>query len=331
FARSSELRRGLQAGGASLEGPMFEGDFSAEIPESASRLVAMADEVDHPLWWEVDEKSQSVVRVRVPVAGRVAGIEDVGEIWVVHLEPSQLPRTLAKANPQAETLLARLREAEASRASVLLMETDEHEIGDVAPAGEDDDRPFDGPPPGEALEEIVPAPLPLPRVEQIFQKLQAAGCGPRPSGTTCIPFMYPDDGCWGRAHEMCRLIKAEGVEPQKAWVYGSLRTATRNNPSCAVQWGYHVAALLPVDKAGDYVLDPSMFDTPVPVAKWVSQQNGAMAEFRATGGDVFFRPKSGSNLEYDPNFAKTKTVLNTYRLKQVERVMQKGPPPYQCP
>ena len=61
------------------------------------------------------------------------------------------------------------------------------------------------------------------RAQQVFDAMAATTCNPLTVPPPCIPFMYPDDGCWGRAHEMCRLMINMGVKPAKVWIDASDR------------------------------------------------------------------------------------------------------------
>jgi hypothetical protein len=177
------------------------------------------------------------------------------------------------------------------------------------------------------------------RAQQIFDALAATTCNPLTVPPPCIPFMYPDDGCWGRAHEMCRLMLDMGVEPAgKVWinaVNGLLKADTRNNPQCFVQWGWHVAPLLCVRRwrccllvRQELVIDPALFTTPVTRATWKSVQNNPDATLTDTDW-TYFRQWG----ETDADFSKTATVLATYRLKLQQRsLLPAGPPPYaHCP
>lgn len=340
FAKVSDLQSGKAILGEGFaDRAIFEGNISKLGPDDDSApVIAMAEKIDHSLWWLVTEQGE-IIDVAVPVSGRVAAIEDVGEVYKVVLVPNQAPRFLRATDPQAPELFSRLTRALKSGAAVLVAETDDHFILDVQEGGAspeeglgEDVDPFD---PGSQMllekAESVSGPLPLQRVIDLFNKLKQSDCGPRPSGTTCIPFMYPDDGCWGRAHEMYRLLLAEGVTAEKAWIYGDLVCPTKNNPACRVAWGYHVAPKLEVEGTEEYVLDPSIFDAPVPASQWVAHQGGALTNLKASPGTVFYRPRDGNNLSYDPAFTQTKGVLNTYRLALVRRVSRKGPPPYSCP
>jgi hypothetical protein len=171
----------------------------------------------------------------------------------------------------------------------------------------------------------------LQRAQQLFSLVNGKICCPASARAPCIPFLYPDDGCWGRAHEMCRLMIANGAQPEKVWIYGSLRVATQNNPGCQVRWGWHVAPTLQVDVGRGpetYVIDPSLFDGPVPEATWHGVQGDPGAVLVPTGANVFHRSSNG-NIILDNNYQQTQQVLNTYRnVLKLRSATVDGPPPY---
>lgn len=83
-----------------------------------------------------------------------------------------------------------------------------------------------------------------------------------------IPFGYPMDGCYARAHQMVRIMEEQGVIAGKAFVEGQLYVDTKFGE---VGWGYHVAPVVLVKKDGKvqpYVFDPSLFEKPVPYETW---------------------------------------------------------------
>lgn len=83
-----------------------------------------------------------------------------------------------------------------------------------------------------------------------------------------IPFGYPLDGCYARAHKMVRIMEEQGVVAGKAFVEGQLYVDTKFGE---VGWGYHVAPVVLIKKDGKvlpYVFDPSLFDKPVPYEAW---------------------------------------------------------------
>lgn len=90
-----------------------------------------------------------------------------------------------------------------------------------------------------------------------------------------IPFNYPDDGCYARAHYMSRFLEDRGVISDKVFIEGQLRVNTPNHPQGFVEWRYHVAPVVKVRRGNQDVLmvfDPSIFPRPVPVEEWVAIQ-----------------------------------------------------------
>jgi hypothetical protein len=160
--------------------------------------------------------------------------------------------------------------------------------------------------------------------------MSATSCDPLTVPPPCIPFLFPDDGCWGRAHEMCRLMIAMGLSPRKVWIDSSenhiLHVDTKNNLKCFVEWYWHVAPTLCV-QGRTMVIDPSLFTTPVSVATWKSVQNDPAATLTFT--DASFFTEGGGT---DPTYSATNAVLAYYRLALQTRSIQFGPPPYaNCP
>jgi hypothetical protein len=172
------------------------------------------------------------------------------------------------------------------------------------------------------------------RAQQLFDICAAPNCNPGTAPSPCIPFMFPDNGCWARAHEMCRLIIAAGAHPDKVWIQGTLHTPTKNHPNCFVNWGWHVAPTLCVRKYGwwwpwsseTYVVDPALFTTPVPEATWKGVQGDPNATLTHTSADDYYW---GST---DPSYTQTNIDLQTYRTALKNRSANIGPPPYaNCP
>ena len=179
------------------------------------------------------------------------------------------------------------------------------------------------------------------RAWQLYHLVAAKSCAPLNPQPPCIPFLYPDNGCWGRAHEMCRLMVAEGVTPAKVWIHGNLHTLTRNNPNCYVNWGWHVAPTLCVRNGfcftETWVIDPSLFPGPVTKATWKSVQGDPSATLNDTSWTIFHWWGN----QTDPTFTQTNTVLSDHRTLLLYRSTVEtdpntgqlwGPPPYaHCP
>lgn len=77
------------------------------------------------------------------------------------------------------------------------------------------------------------------------------------------------DGNYARAHKMVRILEDKGITAAKAWVVGALYVDSKLFGEMGLS--YHVAPLVFV-RVGraitPYVLDPSLFDKPVPYEAW---------------------------------------------------------------
>jgi hypothetical protein len=314
-----------------------------------------------PVYMEIDPQSSAVVRVLIPLVSRVKGVNLGDDGLEVELDNSHALHKLKPNTTDAEELEQTLREALHDGRVLIVTEDDAHNIIDV--------RAFTPGPDGE-LPPLPPFPEPkLPkwpwpfswlveiwrwrwwpwwwfcggcvsryRAQQVFDAMAATTCNPLTVPPPCVPFMFPDDGCWGRAHEMCRLIVNMGITPAKVWIDKSgplLHANTRNNPQCFVEWFWHVAPTICVRRwwwcylwPQDMVIDPALFTTPVSKATWKAAQNNPNATLTDTPW-TYFR-KWG---ETDPTFSKTNTVLADHRLAlQVRSLTSVGPPPYaNCP
>lgn len=319
-----------------------------------ARILAELQERQLPVYLEVEPETSALQRLLIPHVGRVreigAGDQD---IWV-EIENSHARHVLRRDSPYYEEVAPQLREALKQEQPVALTEDDTHGVIDV--------RPFTLPP-----EEGPPLPFPEPRLpeprpwlihwlleiwrwpwwpwwwivwwlsclspqraQEVFDEMSGRTCEPLTVPAPCIPFLYPDDGCWGRAHEMCRLMIGEGLHPRKVWIQGNLDTPTRNNPNCVVYWGWHVAPTLcvrdrfPLRRA--MVIDPSLFHTPVTKEEWKGVQGDPGATLTDSDASDFFWGAT------DPTYTQTNEVLAEYRLQLQARSLQVGPPPYaNCP
>jgi hypothetical protein len=334
--------------------------FNPDDPRSlgfAQVLYAMSGQ-HLPVYIEVDPQTGGIERLLIPHVAQVVGIRPLEEGGVaVELHPSHAVHLLRADSPSFQELERRLRDAEKSKVTLVVTETDDHEIIDVRdyiPDPEGPPIPFPKLPPRP-----WPPPLEQPpwlrflhwiwwwvcwpwwwwfhcisgaRAQQVFDAMSATSCAPLTVPPPCIPFLYPDDGCWGRAHEMCRLMINMGLRPGKVWIQGSLHTNTRNNPKCYVNWGWHVAPTLCVRRShfifatDRMVIDPSLFTTPVTEAGWKAVQGDPNASLTDTAASDFLFGAT------DPTYVQTNQVLATYRARLQTRAIQFGPPPYaNCP
>ena len=306
----------------------------AEDPRASGWLAVLGTlrSAGLPAYVELVPGTDRVRRVLVPIAVHVGELRDEGEATEVELIVSQARHLLLRADPRYADLRARLEQARTAGTPVLVTERlDDHVIIDVRSLPEGVAPP---PSPTEAVPEperpeAVP-PVSMAVANQMFALVNGRTCCSAAPSAPCIPFTYPDDGCWGRAHEMCRLMGLQGVASDKVWIYGTLAVSSANKPNCLVQWGWHVAPTLPVTVGGStvtYVVDPSLFTSPVPQATWKGVQGDPSAMLVPTASTVFHRSYGGS-VTYDPTYTQTNQVLTTYRAQLQARSTSLGPPPY---
>jgi hypothetical protein len=137
-----------------------------------------------------------------------------------------------------------------------------------------------------------------------------------------IPFNWPRDGCYARAHEMGRIMAEKGIESRKVWNYGHLHVDGTSMGT--VTWGYHVAPIVSVKGSDgvtrDMVMDPSMFDHPVPVAEWTGAQHDPSSTTETSPRDVFYRdqgvPENDPRCVKDDDYSRTQHALEQFRMKR---------------
>jgi hypothetical protein len=315
-----------------------------------------------PVYVEIDPATTTISRLLIPHVARVVDIHPSQGTLDIELEPSHGRHVLELGTPDSAQLERRLREALEGRRPVILAEDEAHNIIDVRAFTPDPDGqlpPFP-PIPEPKLPPRYPWPLnwvwsllcwiwrwicwpwwrwrclSIARAQQVFNSMAATSCDPLMVPVPCIPFLYPDDGCWARAHEMCRLMINMGLSPRKVWIDHStghlLHVSTKNNPQCFVEWGWHVAPTLCVRgprffRTQRMVIDPSLFTTPVSQATWKGVQGDPSATLTDTGPDQFWH--GGGT---DPTYSASNSILAQYRLALLNRANQVGAPPYaNCP
>lgn len=312
-----------------------------------------------PVYLEIDPANSVITRLLIPHLTRVVGVSQIDEgVLGVELELSHGRHLLRRDQPDFDELEKQLREAVTNHEPVILTEDDKHNIIDVRffkpgpdvplPPFPPEVPPLEKKPPNlirDLLERIWRwewwpwwwfCCITMTRAQQVFDAMNATTCNPLTVPPPCIPFLYPDDGCWARAHEMCRLMINMALSPKKVWIRASaghwLHVNTRNNPSCFVEWGWHVAPTLCVRgplffQTRSMVIDPSLFTTPVSEATWKSVQGDPNATLTDSDASQYW-PSGGT----DPTYSDTKIRLAYYRLQLQNRAIQVGPPPYAyCP
>ena len=351
-----EPAAGLDAAGAQPIGIELGGGRRVTLDPADPRSAALARVLEGigregtPVYLELVPDTDRVRFVRLAKVSRVASVRDTGEGLEVMLVQSHARLRVPKGAAVAAEMEAALRQASGSRGVLMVTANDAGEIIDVrTPPAELKGLPFTEPevlPPRRSPIDWIRSIYRWPgwpwwwfgcisalRAQQVFDAMKATSCDPLTVPAPCIPFLYPDDGCWGRAHEMCRLMIQQGLTPRKVWIMGRLTAQTKNNPMCHVNWAWHVAPTLCVRSAWwllwlrrTMVIDPSLFGTPVTEAQWKGAQGDPSASLTETPWTDFLFGAT------DPTFSQTNAVLADYRSALQLRAIQDGPPPYaNCP
>ena len=197
---------------------------------------------------------------------------------------------------------------------------------------------------GSPSPDIPPGPSPVDppvteqRAKDLFDLMNSGSCDPCNAAAPCITFKYPNDGCYARAHEMCRMMSLQSEAPEKVWIYSSsdnnLRPDTSNDPNCVVGWRYHVAPTLLVSTSGGdkkMVIDPSLAAGPVLVDDWKSTQNDAGASIEYSGASIYYKSMGDPTGSTDNDYSQTNSALSHFRDLLNIRCAQYGPSPFSCP
>ncbi|MFX1469498.1 MAG: protein-glutamine glutaminase family protein [Promethearchaeota archaeon] len=308
----------------------FTGGRSGILDMKYPRAVHWANVIDRlkrgnrPVYVEIDQETNIITKLLIPLIQKVHSLtpDERGNI-IVKLIPSAAIHILLQSDPNFNEMRTILQEALDENSEVLVTETrDEHEIIDVRKSPRPPQAPSDpapDPPPDPPVSEA--------RAQELFDDMNSLSCSPCAPSSSCIPFKFPDDGCWARAHKMCYLMNQDGEDPEKVWIEDSLHVTTSNHPNCSVSWRYHVAPTLTVSTSeGDVrrVIDPSLFDNPVSVDVWKDEQGNPGASLRYTAWTDYY---DGST---DPDLSNTEYYLEIYRDQLQDRCLEYGPPPYSC-
>ncbi len=299
---------------------------------NSPRAVHWADVLDQqikakkPVYVEIDQETEVITNVIIPKLFKVASFDtdEFGNL-VVWLSPSMAAHFLIKSAPNFEKMKVKLEQAKNDDVEMWITETrDNHEIIDVRLPATPSSNPSDPaatPPPDPPVSEA--------RALQIYNDMNATSCDPCNPSSDCLSFLYPDDGCWIRAHLMCYKMIADGEDPEKVWIYFNWPhyTPTVNHPNCQVPWGWHVAPTLTLNTTGNpkTVIDPSVSPFPESPSDWRARQGQPGATLSHSTWTHYIPETGPSQTEQNAN-----TDLNYYRDKLKDRCLQYGPPPYSC-
>lgn len=299
-------------------------------------MIDRAERAGQPVYVEVDQESKVITNVLIPRVFKVQRLDpDERGNLIVRLRPSSGLHLLLRSDPNFESMRASLQAARDDGSERLITETrDQHEIFDVRqPEG----RP--GEPSGPAPPPLPDPPVSEARAGELFTAMSGHSCDPTNPSSDCLPFLYPDDGCWIRAHIMCHWMRTGGPDtttnpqedPEKVWIdfTGASYVPTANHPDCQVGWGWHVAPTLLVTLPGGdekRVIDPSLCASPVSEAAWKLRQ----VDPGATLTDTDWADYNWAGDTNVVSLAQAQADMQYYRDALQDRCLHFGPPPYSC-
>jgi hypothetical protein len=342
---------------------VFDGERRAVLDAKDPRSVGFVEildslrELHRPVYLEIDPATSAITRLAIPLVGHVVDLRpDESGVLQVGLDTSHAVHRLSLGGPEAVELQRRLRDALDTRRPIILVDDDAHEILEIREfVPGPDDEPL---PPFPEKPEFWRVPLiwswlhviwwwpywpwwwvyavSMNRAQGFFDAMQATNCEPLTASAPCIPFMYPDNGCWARANEMCRLMAAMGETSRKVWITRSpakpLHGVTRNHPQCFIEWRWHVAPTILVRSSWFFplrrmVVDPSLATGPLTKDDWRLVMQDSTASLVDSDASQY-QYYDGT----DPTFSQTNTDLQVFRLALKARSLLIGPPPYAaCP
>ncbi|HEX7904668.1 MAG TPA: protein-glutamine glutaminase family protein [Chitinophagaceae bacterium] len=312
----------------------FEGEWKGKLQLDNQLGNAWAKMLDHlqqnnrPVYLEIDHDTNNITRLLVPFATKVIDVALGENVANVGFTNSHANHFLRRNHPDFDKFFNALQNAKTGDTEVLVTSTHpEFEIIDVreVPPSYGLNSPMEPPPP------LPPDPPVSPqRATDLFNMMKADTCTPCSSTSPCIPFKYPYDGCWIRAHLMCYKMVAEGETPEKIWIhYGGLVAATVNVPECQVAWGWHVAPTLMVTQSSGpdikMVIDPSLCDGPVTPEAWRDLQRPT-ANLTPSAWTAYGYLATGTATQ-----AQADSAMEEYRIKLDVMCANFGPSPYACP
>jgi hypothetical protein len=141
---------------------------------------------------------------------------------------------------------------------------------------------------------LAPGQLSPAHAEDLFQFLSQMKFPDVQGFERSIPFHYPVDGCWGRAHMMAETMAAMGIESRRVFATSTVPSApleVRSNFSAdqgaagppVTRWWYHVAPIVEVRTPAGVqylVIDPSTQSRPVTVGEWLATMGVAEGGYR---------------------------------------------------
>ncbi|HME21276.1 MAG TPA: DUF4157 domain-containing protein [Acetobacteraceae bacterium] len=147
-------------------------------------------------------------------------------------------------------------------------------------------------------------------------------------GEASIPFHYPPDGCYARAHRMEELLTEMGYASEKVFALAGRRPLVvetqyaPDQPGDKVVWAWHVAPIIkvrdPQRGAVETVIDPSLYDRPITLTEWEGLMGDARTYTRLSLSQVREEMRTDPSLRQHERVAVT-APRYTYRPSDLQR------------
>lgn len=143
-----------------------------------------------------------------------------------------------------------------------------------------------------------------------------------------IPFGFPEDGCFARAHEISYQFARRGIATGKVFAHGVFRLADDKAKKGSVTWAFHVAPFLIVDTGKEkqvWVIDPSLFFEPVTLHAWLEaltvHPKSSLKDVYFTNSYVYHHVSRDRRLtDFDPeDLKKAHRLMKRYKKRQTQR------------
>jgi hypothetical protein len=309
-------------------------DLNDPLSAHWANIIDQQLKSNQPVYVEIDEETNVITDLLIPQIFTVHRLEtDEHGNLLVHLHQSHAIHAVLKSDPNFATMHDNLQAALDDGSERLITRTlNDLEIIDVRkPSGN----------PSVSRENSSPSDIDPPvsseRATEIFNDMNSQTCAPCNPSSTCIPFLYPDDGCWIRAHLMAYKMQGYSPpeDPEKIYIHGcSLDPFVPNHPDCRLpwKWSWHIAPTLMVSlPSGNEkrVIDPSLVSGPVSETDWVNLNNPlSKPKVDPLPWTVYNPVSNNAATEVQAQSDMQKYRDGLYSLKT--RCLQFGPPPYSC-
>jgi hypothetical protein len=283
-------------------------------------------ELERPLYVAVSD--DVIVDAKIPEVGRIDHWEEVPDgTVVIGLDSS--PRRFVLPGAGSERVRAICAASRDFGGIVMVTAEDDGSIldSDLAPFEAWHLAPVFGAEGAEDVEAILVTILGDRDVRRAFDLVAARDCR-RAAPDDCIPFDYPDDGCFARAHKMFTTLRDAQIVAGKIWL-GKMHTRTRNSKLfCDIHFTKHVAVYVRVPGNGTdsvLVLEPAFFDRgPVRFDDFVEGLHTSADAIRFSRGEFYQMGDTGGSRERRNQCEKD---LAFYRGLAA---LRQPPPPYEC-